>query len=114
VVECILQVLRNDLNAKVLACAPSNEAADLICLRLAEVKSPDWMFRLNAFMRAPQSLEPDVKKYSLHHSGAFQLPKMETLREYQIVVSTCSSSGYLFRFVLYSPPPATNSEKTNI
>jgi len=65
---------------------------------LSEFKGREWMFRLNAFMRHPRTLDPpEVAQYSLYHSGAFQLPS--ALEDYQIIVSTCSSSGYLYRFV---------------
>ena len=95
--ECILQVLHQNPSHRVLACAPSNEAADLICSRLAEFKGPDKLFRLNAFMRNPRSIEPDLMWYSKYCDGSFQIPDVSELMGYQIIVSTCSSSGYLFR-----------------
>lgn len=104
VVECILQVVKADPTARVLACAPSNEAADLICLRLSEVMGREFMFRLNAFMRDPHHVDAEIMSYSLRHSGAFQLPSNANLQEYRVIVCTCSSSGYLYRSLSSLPP----------
>lgn len=45
VIEAIQQVLKSNPNAKVLVCAPSNSAADLIAIRLRAL-NPEELFRL--------------------------------------------------------------------
>ena len=47
-----LQLYFNDNNVKILACAPSNAAADVIALRLLEHIPKKAMLRLNAASRS--------------------------------------------------------------
>ncbi len=58
----ILQVLKNYPNSKVLACAPSNSAADLILERVAQhqVVPKSQMVRLNAFGRSESSVNKKI------------------------------------------------------
>jgi hypothetical protein len=67
----ILQVLDKYPNSKVLACAPSNSAADLILERVAEhlIVPKEQMVRLNAFGRGENS----VNKMILVCAGFFLL-----------------------------------------
>lgn len=95
VVEAIRQILTEHPTAKILACAPSNNAADIIADRLRETLSPEQLFRLNAPSRykdLPRSLE----SYSLRYDdGSFGIPKVKSLINYRVVVSTCASGSLL-------------------
>ena len=55
-------MLVNYPNSKVLACAPSNSAADLILERVAEhhVVLPSQMVRLNAFGRSETTVNEKI------------------------------------------------------
>lgn len=83
--------------AKVLAAAPSNAAADLICEKLSG-KGCRNMLRLNGMLRSegevPSSVKPFTKK---GQSGfdTFSIPSLEELQSFDLIVSTCTSAGYL-------------------
>jgi helicase MOV-10 len=62
-VEAIYQVLRADPQAKILACAPSNSAADNLLSRLEHMSGME-LLRLNAFTRAvegPSAMDKDLQ-----------------------------------------------------
>ncbi|CAE8633933.1 unnamed protein product [Polarella glacialis] len=95
-VAAIRQVLSLG-DVHVLAAAPSNAAADLICerLRVAGV-GPAEMLRLNAVMRNPGDVPTTVLPYSKRSlAGDFEIPPLDSLMKFKIIVSTCSTSGYL-------------------
>ena len=61
VIECIRQLLDKDPRAKVLACAPSNSAADLIALHLRRNLSKDDLFRFYAPSRFGNQVPDDLR-----------------------------------------------------
>ncbi|KAJ6608222.1 P-loop containing nucleoside triphosphate hydrolase protein [Mycena sp. CBHHK59/15] len=77
IVEAIRQLLLRDPDARILACAPSNSAADLIARNLASIGTTE-LFRLNALA---------------NDNLTFVLPVVEDLRKFRVVVSTCLSGG---------------------
>lgn len=99
VVESILQLLASNPSARILACAPSNFAADEIAQRLVlAVIDSQTMLRLNAYSRVPATLPANLKPYSritrdLRH---FALPPVNELKAFRVVVSTCLSASLLF------------------
>lgn len=93
-VEAILQVLKYNPDWKVLACAPSNTAADLLAIRLSSHLSVDEMFRLNAVSRPPDDCLGALLPYSnINDHGVFAFLPREELKKFRVVVSTCSSAG---------------------
>ncbi|KAF8267992.1 P-loop containing nucleoside triphosphate hydrolase protein [Lactarius quietus] len=89
VVESIIQLLKHDPGYKILACTPSNAAADLLVERLhAAGLGPDQIFRLNAYSRYEEDISEEVQEFSV-----FQ--KRAKLLAFRVVLSTCSSAGYL-------------------
>ncbi|CAE6495202.1 unnamed protein product [Rhizoctonia solani] len=97
-VECISQLL-NDKNARILACAPSNSASDLIAQRLIQLRElkPDELFRLNARYRqrtTPEDLLPYSSQDPTRKNS--QIP-LGHLKPYRVVVATCSTSAVLRR-----------------
>ncbi|KAI9344799.1 P-loop containing nucleoside triphosphate hydrolase protein [Zopfochytrium polystomum] len=95
IVEAINQITHLDPTTKILVCAPSNTAADVLLERLSRTKAPDIMFRLNAFSRNQPSTFSLFEKYVFRSSDGFDVPTLDTLKQYQIVVSTCVSSAIL-------------------
>lgn len=92
VVESILQILQQIPSSRVLACTPSNSAADLIAERLHEsgqVKTTD-MVRLNAIQRNQETIPDCLKPYCVVGED------LETASYYRIVVCTCVSAGVLY------------------
>ena len=87
-----MQLVRRDVSSKILACTPSNAAADLLVERLAEAGlTVDQLLRLNARSRdmKAESISEEVRAFSAS-------PKREKLRTYRVVITTCSSAGRLF------------------
>ncbi|KAF8267997.1 P-loop containing nucleoside triphosphate hydrolase protein [Lactarius quietus] len=89
VVESIMQLVNNNDSSKILACTPSNAAADLLIQRLATAGlTVDQLLRLNARSREIKSIPEDVRPFS----GS---PKPSQLRTYRVVLCTCSSAALL-------------------
>ncbi|KIO21489.1 hypothetical protein M407DRAFT_80331 [Tulasnella calospora MUT 4182] len=93
VVEAIRQVLAQKPDAKILACAPSNNAADIIADRLRFALSPSELFRLNAPSRV-KNLMPSLESYSARYDdGSFRVPAPRVIMQYRAVVVTCGSGS---------------------
>ncbi|XP_074610550.1 RNA helicase Mov10l1-like isoform X2 [Acropora palmata] len=91
VVEAILQIFRKIPSGRVLACAPSNSAADLIAERLHRsgfVLEGD-MVRLNAIQRV-QDIPESIARYCT------DTDHLDTAAHYRIIISTCSTAGQLY------------------
>ncbi|KAI0259125.1 P-loop containing nucleoside triphosphate hydrolase protein [Gloeopeniophorella convolvens] len=89
VVESMMQLLRRNAGNKILACTPSNAAADLLIERLSAAGlGAEELFRLNAYSRYQEDISEDVQ--------AFSVPRENMdARSYRVVLSTCSSAGFL-------------------
>ncbi|KAH9059528.1 P-loop containing nucleoside triphosphate hydrolase protein [Lactarius vividus] len=88
-VESIVQLLHRDASFKILACTPSNAAADLLVERLAVAGlTVDQLLRLNARSRDMKSIPELVRTFSINR-------EREDLLEFRVVISTCSSAGLL-------------------
>lgn len=87
------QILHLNPDAHILACAPSNSAADLIAERLADL-GKNQLFRLNAPSRSKRTVPTSVLKFSLlNSSDMFCTPSLEALMRFRVVVSTCMSAS---------------------
>jgi helicase MOV-10 len=95
-VEAILQLLQQNPSAHILACAPSNSAADLIASRLASAGlKPDTLFRMCAPSRAFSQLPSDLLPHVYSRDGNFCVPGLGKLGTYLVIVSTCVSASML-------------------
>lgn len=94
VIECIKQLLARYPQTKVLVCAPSNSAADLIALRLRGHLSTDELFRFYAPSRFKDQVLDGLRPYIFTQAdGHFSVPPMGRLNKFKVVVSTCVSSS---------------------
>jgi helicase MOV-10 len=94
VIECIKQLLAKDPQARVLACAPSNSAADLIAFRLRGHLKTDELFRFYAPSRYRDQVLDDLRPYIFTQAnGHFSIPPMDRLENFKVIVSTCGSSS---------------------
>lgn len=92
IIEAIRQILLKDPEARILACAPSNSATDLIAERL-EVLGPSQLFRMNAPSRAQSTLPKVLGQFSRKNDyGTFLIPPKAELMKFRVVVSTCISA----------------------
>jgi len=84
-------------DAKILICAPSNAATDVIVERLSAYVSPREMLRLNAYSRDKGTVPEDVMGYSKYNEEecSFHMPDMTTVKGYKVVAMTISSAGKL-------------------
>lgn len=100
-IETILQVCQHVPGAKILAVAPSDVAADIVCERLAARLRPSELFRLNWYSRRFESLKIALLPYSCWdaEAGLFSLPEdpdpYTFVRSRQVVVCICAASGLL-------------------
>ncbi|OBZ77616.1 putative helicase MOV-10 [Grifola frondosa] len=96
IVEAIFQILQHNPNARILACAPSNSAADLIALRLLTLGN-NKLFRFYAPARS-KSHVPDklLAHCCITPNGHFSVPPMHILKQYKVVVSTCVSASFAY------------------
>jgi helicase MOV-10 len=82
-----------DPEARVLACAPSNSAADIIAERLVDL-GKSQLFRLNAPSRSRSHLPKLLEGFSRKNDeGTFCVPPVAELKKYKVVVSTCISAS---------------------
>ncbi|KAL5498587.1 hypothetical protein ACEPAH_1941 [Sanghuangporus vaninii] len=98
-VEAIRQIIARKPNARILACAPSNSAADIIVERLAEYPSvfgdmKKSVFRLIAPSRSSKMVSQTVLKLTRTNTyNIFESPPREELEAFRVIVSTCCSGG---------------------
>ncbi|CAL1531357.1 unnamed protein product [Lymnaea stagnalis] len=92
VVEAILQIFTQIPSSRIIACTPSNSAADLIAERLhmSQVVEQTQMVRLNGFQRSLESVPETILKYCRVADD------MEVISHYRIIVSTCTMSGEFY------------------
>ncbi|KAG9001265.1 hypothetical protein FRB93_012192 [Tulasnella sp. JGI-2019a] len=93
IVEAILQLVAQRPSIKILACAPSNSAADLITQRLLSLGTQK-LFRLNAPFRNVGDVPAELLPFCcIDDFGRFSVKSAGKLAEYSVVVSTCMSAG---------------------
>ena len=96
-VEAILQRVKLDQRIKVLVCAQTNTAADVLCSRLTQLNTSE-MLRLTARTRKPSDVEPRVLPYTYSEQGEFVVPPLATIEEKRVVVATLSMAAKLINF----------------
>ncbi|KAM8820130.1 RNA helicase Mov10l1 [Eudromia elegans] len=93
IVEAILQIHYTLPDSRILVCAPSNTATDLICLRLHEsnLLKPGAMVRVNASCRSPEQIDDIVKPYCRDGEDIWKA------LWFRIIITTCSSAGLFYQ-----------------
>jgi helicase MOV-10 len=95
IIEAIRQIVADFPHARILACAPSNSAADLIALRLgAGGLTESELFRFYAPSRSKDQVSDSLKPYTCVIDGHFSAPLVSRLKRYNVVVSTCVSASF--------------------
>uniref|UniRef100_A0A8C6VHW1 Mov10 like RNA helicase 1 n=1 Tax=Naja naja TaxID=35670 RepID=A0A8C6VHW1_NAJNA len=89
IIEAILQIYYSLPSSRILVCAPSNSATDLICLRLHDSKllRPGVMVRVNAINRNEEVIKYYCKAGEDIHEAS----------QFRIIIVTCSSAGMFYQ-----------------
>uniref|UniRef100_A0A8C4KE71 RNA helicase n=1 Tax=Dromaius novaehollandiae TaxID=8790 RepID=A0A8C4KE71_DRONO len=92
IIEAILQIHYTLPDSRILVCAPSNTATDLICLRLHEsnLLKPGTMVRVNASCRSVE-IDDIVKPYCKDGDDIWKA------LWFRIIITTCSSAGLFYQ-----------------
>ncbi|XP_009874106.1 PREDICTED: putative helicase Mov10l1, partial [Apaloderma vittatum] len=93
VIEAILQIHYTLPDSRILVCAPSNAATDLICLRLhqSNLLKPGTMVRVNASFRSEEQIDDMVKPYCEDGED------VQKASWFRIIITTCSSAGLFYQ-----------------
>ncbi|KAG7441318.1 RNA helicase [Guyanagaster necrorhizus] len=96
VIEAIRQILSANPKARILACAPSNSAADLITSRLTMI-GEDRLFRFYAPSRPKKAVTHEIEPFTyVNEEGNFSVPILSRVRQLKVIVSTCVSASVFF------------------
>jgi hypothetical protein len=106
VIEAIHELRRRRPHCRILACAPSDAAADVICLRLANPSksacdtdlhaapmSPSELLRLNWWQRTTLSVPAALHPYCSMSGNFYEIPSAYRLSTFSVVVCTCGTAG---------------------
>jgi len=101
IVEAIIQLTKKDDNIRILACAPSNSAADLIASRLIDNFRTDELFRMYAPSKDEKEVPDILRGYSYYREDGsprpcFSVPPMASMMSYRVIVSTLISASIPF------------------
>lgn len=100
IVETIIQLYKGKRDARLLICAPSNNAADnileMLLEKLGEIDDIYDILRLNAATRFTDDIKPEYHGYCYIEGGSFTCPPLRGLQRYRVIISTymCSFSLY--------------------
>ncbi|XP_028024047.1 RNA helicase Mov10l1 [Balaenoptera acutorostrata] len=96
IIEAVLQVFHALPDSRILVCAPSNSATDLVCLRLHESQALRLgaMVRVNATCRFEESITETIRPYCRDGEDIWKASR------FRVVVTTCSSAGLFYQIGL--------------
>uniref|UniRef100_A0AAA9SQJ7 RNA helicase Mov10l1 n=1 Tax=Bos taurus TaxID=9913 RepID=A0AAA9SQJ7_BOVIN len=96
IIEAILQVFHALPDSRILVCAPSNSAADLVCLRLHESRAlrPGTMVRVNATCRFEETITEAIRPYCRDGEDVWKASR------FRVLITTCSSAGLFYQIGL--------------
>lgn len=88
-------------NLHILAAAPSNTGADVLCRKLGKLGlDPERVLRLNAVGRNVSTVPEDVRPFCCSEIGengkpAFRIPPLSKQRSFKVIVTTCIASVHI-------------------
>ncbi|KAH7910663.1 P-loop containing nucleoside triphosphate hydrolase protein [Hygrophoropsis aurantiaca] len=89
----ISAILHHNPNARILATAPSNSAADIIAERLISGLNTDELFRLYAPSRFKNQVPDQLQPYTFMREQHFSTPPITIFKRFKVVVCTCVSAS---------------------
>ncbi|KAL0572130.1 hypothetical protein V5O48_009828 [Marasmius crinis-equi] len=91
-VEAIRQILDSNPRSRILACAPSNSAADLIAVRLTALGT-GVLFRAYAPSRSKEQVPHELLPFTYRNAnGHFSVPTGR-IKLFRVIVTTCISAN---------------------
>eukprot|EP01117_Protostelium_nocturnum_P012534 TRINITY_DN4618_c0_g2_i4.p1 TRINITY_DN4618_c0_g2~~TRINITY_DN4618_c0_g2_i4.p1 ORF type:complete len:1138 (+),score=362.50 TRINITY_DN4618_c0_g2_i4:190-3603(+) len=94
--EMIIQILKNNQNAKVLICTQSNSAADYFAKNLVSVLSTNEMHRLYASQYQKERVNDSILPYTQFDKDSFNIPDLNRLKQFKVIISTCNTAASLY------------------
>jgi len=88
-------------NKQVLAAAPSNTGADVLCAKLAKLgMDPSRMLRLNALGRKQATVPEEVREFCFTAARSdgqrgFAVPPLDQLQTYRVIICTCTCAAHI-------------------
>ncbi|KAF9487363.1 P-loop containing nucleoside triphosphate hydrolase protein [Pleurotus eryngii] len=93
IIEAIRQIVARDPKARILTCAPSNSAADLIALRLTELGA-EKVFRFYAPSRFKSQVPDGLLAFThMRDDQHFSVPPIPILKKFRVIITTCVSAS---------------------
>ena len=101
--RAVIRLLREKPDSKILLCAPSNEAVDVITKYVVgyDEDLTGKLLRLNPLKRSFEDVPEELRQFSNTREGenTLHIPKIEDICSYRIVACTCSTASYLWSSV---------------
>ncbi|XP_060897686.1 putative helicase mov-10-B.2 [Labrus mixtus] len=96
-VEAMNQVRKKDSSAHILACAPSNNACDLLCERLMVHMAHHQVYRLYAKNHDPRTIPEQLRKHCNWDPAQhdYMFPDASFLMNFRVIVTTMFTAGRL-------------------
>ncbi|XP_066500136.1 putative helicase mov-10-B.2 [Hoplias malabaricus] len=94
-VEAIKQVEKCVRDVHILACAPSNDAADQLCERLLQHVDRRKVYRMYAMSRSPDLVPLSLRDCCNLKGQVYEFPSKNELMSYKILVTTVFTAGRL-------------------
>ncbi|XP_034452521.1 putative helicase mov-10-B.2 isoform X2 [Hippoglossus hippoglossus] len=94
-VEAIKQIEKTQASCHILACAPSNSAADLLCGKILDHVDNFKVFRMYASSRDPKCVPEELQSCSNLVGDCYDFPPKEELMQYRVMVTTLVTAGRL-------------------
>ncbi|XP_040007922.1 putative helicase mov-10-B.2 [Xiphias gladius] len=101
-VEAIKQIEKTQASCHILACAPCNSAADLLCEMILVHVDRHKVYRMYANSCDPKGVPERLKECSNLEGQSYDHPLKKKLMEYRIMVTTLFTAG---RLVVRGVPP---------
>jgi helicase MOV-10 len=73
------------VSRRILACAPSDAATDVMCIRLVSSMSNEQLLRLNWYQRSVASVPNVLLSYCHQVDGLFDIPSIDKMLKYQVI-----------------------------
>ncbi|KAL5543107.1 hypothetical protein UlMin_010817 [Ulmus minor] len=84
----VIQIYKTSPDCRILICAPSNSACDVLMRGLKKVIPESDMFRANAAFREKDDVPDDIISSCLFKKECFSCPPLQNLRKLKVILST--------------------------